>query len=112
DRKVREARIDSLQKEVNLKVTQLAADLGEAGHSIAWLIWAAKNNILTKGRIKSYDAEMHILLPKVLGDFVAVASLHESLGEVASVIAKELYKLDKEIGEICLLFTTKQNEAI
>ncbi|OPY99244.1 hypothetical protein A5906_26315 [Bradyrhizobium sacchari] len=102
--KVRAARADLLIKEVNLKVSQLAADLGAASHSMAWLIWAANNGTLTKQRIDSYDQEMHLVLPKVLGDVVAVASLDERLGKVASVIAAELYDLDKRLGDICLLF--------
>jgi hypothetical protein len=109
--KVRAARIDSLTKELNLKVSQLAADLGSASHSMAWLIWAANHEILTEKRIESYDTEMHLVLPKVLGGVVSVASLDERLGTTADTIAKELYQLDAELGDICLLFVSDREAA-
>jgi hypothetical protein len=103
--KVRAARADLLIKEVNLKVSQLAADLGAASHSMAWLTWAANHGTLTEKRIESYDEEMHLVLPKVLGGIVAVASLDERLGKVANGIAKDLYNLDEKLGRICVLFS-------
>ena len=109
--KVRAARADSLMKEVNLKVSQLATDLGAASHSMSWLTWAANHEILTKKRIESYDEEMHLVLPKVLGDVVAVASLDERLGKVANGIATDLYTLDARLGDICLLFHSDRDAA-
>ena len=102
--KLRAVRLDALLKEINLKVSQLAADLTAASHSMAWLTWAANHEILTKEKVESYDAEMHVILPKVLGDVVAVAALDEELEEIADDIARELYQLDAELGDACILF--------
>jgi hypothetical protein len=45
EKKIGAARLDLITKEVNTRVATLAANLGAAGHSMAWLVWAANNRV-------------------------------------------------------------------
>ena len=84
----------------------LSVDLATAAHSMTWLTWASNTTGLKAERIVSYDQEVHLALPKIMGGVVTVTALEADIGQKANEIALELYALDAEIGHACSAFET------
>jgi hypothetical protein len=68
-------------------------------HSMCWLTWDAKTRKkYNPDMMKKYDDEVHILMPRIIGNLAVMASLsaiHEELTE----FVEKMLRLDSQIGE-------------
>jgi hypothetical protein len=75
--KWRRARDDIKMSDLRSGLQQLIFTASLAAHSMCWLTWLADSDPVrvTKDRLDQYDAEMHKLLPQLLGNLAFVASI-------------------------------------
>jgi hypothetical protein len=82
-------------------VRQLTVAMESALHSMTWLAWAARISPeqFTAARVRSYDSEMHRLLPEIAGSLAVVVMLDSKAYAGLKAIADELFALDARIGK-------------
>src|SRR5262249_5371454 len=59
--------------------------------------------------IKTYDKEIHDILPKLLGDYISVAAVDKELGLISKEFVDHAHQVYEEIGTACLAW--KENRA-
>jgi hypothetical protein len=72
------------------------AELFVVQHAINWITWFAKHDpgVLNDDKIASYDAEVHLAFPKLLGTMATVAGLNLGVYKELRPIMQRLYDLD------------------
>ena len=100
------AREDALVQDLREAIQQLTVRMASALHSMCWLTWIAEERVtrVTAERIKSYDDDLHKLLPEIMGFLSTVAALDKDAYTRLSPIADKIYEVDYEIGKASLLF--------
>jgi len=106
------AREDALVQDLREAIQQLTVRMAAALHSMCWLTWIAEERVsrITVERIKSYDDELHKLLPEIMGFLSMVAALDKDAYTRLSPIADKIYEVDYEIGQASLLFEESPSE--
>jgi len=100
------AREDAIAQELRLAVLQLSIKMATALHSMCWLTWVAEDHSdhISSDRFKSYDDELHKLLPEIAGSLAAVAALDKDTYKQLAPITEQIYGIDFDIGEAGLLW--------
>lgn len=113
-RRTAQAREDAIGKEFAAAVQQLTIRMASALHSMCWLTWLAVNrgDRLTQSNLDAYDAELHKLLPEVLGYMSTVAALDQGVYEKLVPHVNELFTLDARIGSAGLSLDRNREAAV
>jgi hypothetical protein len=90
--------------DLRIGLQQLILTIASSAHSMCWLTWLANTDPgkVTKERLDQYDAEMHKLLPQLLGQHALVASLRPQTYWKLKDIIDELFDTDRAIGDASL----------
>jgi hypothetical protein len=90
----------TLRASVTDAVRQLTIVMAGALHSMCWLGWAARftPEQFTVARVRSYDAEMHRILPQIAGSLAAIVMIDSRAYAALKAIVDELYALDARLG--------------
>jgi|APTNR8051073442_1049403.scaffolds.fasta_scaffold68376_1 hypothetical protein len=109
--KWRRARDDLHTGDLRAGLQQLILTISAATHSMCWLTWLASADPtkLTQERVNKYDAEMHRLLPKLLGYHALVASLRPQTYRRFDALIGSIFKADRDIGNASLKFIEGQS---
>jgi|SRR5262249_22556227 len=102
--KLREARKDDLLRELGRRFQTMATDFGAAAHSMCSLTWQATHGNVTQEMIDRYNAEMHEILPKLVGGKTMIWALDPRLGDQLDEYVQLAYEFDEKIGIACLTF--------
>jgi hypothetical protein len=104
--KWRRTRDDAHTSDLRAGLQQLILTISSAAHSMCWLTWLADADAskLTKERVIQYDAEMHKVLPQLLGSHALVASLRPQTYRRFKDLIDEIFDVDRAIGNACLKF--------
>jgi hypothetical protein len=78
--------------------------------SMCALTWQASQDNVTQAMIDDYHAEVHAMLPKVIGGKIMVAALDPDLGYQLDVFVDLAREVDEKIGVACLAYA-KDNAA-
>jgi hypothetical protein len=82
-------------------------------HAINWITWFAKHDPdVLKDKIASYDAEVHLAFPKLLGTMATVARLNLRVYEELRPIMQGLYDLDARTAVALRQIKADQEAAI
>jgi len=104
-------REDELAREARQAIADLARSLGAAAHSMAWLTWMAANrpSVFNSRNIRSYDKEMHRILPQITGSQASLSSLSGKLFEEVQPLINEIHALDQKIARAGTRFLEGDN---
>jgi hypothetical protein len=102
--KLREARKDALLKELGARFQAVAMDFSAAAHSMCSLTWHAAQGNMTQTLIDDYNAEMHAILPKLIGGKIMVSALDTELGQQLDMYVDLAHEVDERIGIACLAY--------
>jgi hypothetical protein len=71
-------------------------------HELEWLTWHARHQpaALDAEMLRSYNTQVHAVIPKLLGTTAVVASLSVSLYSTLSRIGGELFNLDAQVASL------------
>jgi hypothetical protein len=113
-RRAAQTRDDSVAKAFAEAAQQLTIKMASALHSMCWLTWLAVNrgDRLTQANLDAYDAEIHKLLPEVLGYMSTVAALDSEAYEQLVPHVNELFALDGRIGQAGLHLDRDREKSI
>ena len=109
-KKLAEERKDALTRELGKYFQAMAVDFSALAHSMCWLTWQASQDNVTQAMIDDYHAEVHAMLPKVIGGKIMVAALDPDLGYQLDVFVDLAREVDEKIGVACLAYA-KDNAA-
>jgi len=108
--KLRGARQGAMLRELGRCFQAMATDFGSAAHSMCWLTWQASHGNMTQEMIDEYNAEIHEILPKLVGGKIMIWALDPKLGDQLDEYIQLAYEVDEKIGIACLTFE-KDNAA-
>jgi hypothetical protein len=97
---------DAFAKDLRTTVKELTTELAKAVHSMCWLCWLAKYgpSRLTQERVRQYDEEMHIALPRIMGLHAVIAGMDGEVHFALAPLVNRAIALDAVIGEAGLSF--------
>jgi hypothetical protein len=110
--KLRATRQRVLHKDFSQRFQSLANDLAAAAHCMCWFTWSATHDKINDEIVKTYDMEMHDILPKLLGDYISVAAVDEELGLISKKFVDHAHEVDEKIGTACLAYEGNQAEGM
>jgi hypothetical protein len=108
--KLREERKDALSRELGTHFQAVAVDFSALAHSMCWLTWQAGQGNVSQAMIDDYNAEIHAILPKVVGGKIMVGALDPELGYQLDTFVDLAREVDEKIGIACLAYA-KDNAA-
>jgi hypothetical protein len=108
--KLREGRKDALLRELGTCFRTVAVDFSSAAHSMCWLTWQADHGNMTQKMIDDYNAEIHAILPKLIGGKIMIGALDPELGDQLDLFVDLTHEVDEKIGIACLTYA-KDNAA-
>ena len=108
--KLREERKDALLGELGECFQRVAIDLGAAAHSMCWLTWQATHGNVSQKLIDDYNAEIHAVLPRLVGGKIMIWSLDPGLGDRLDLFVDLAHEVDEKIGIACATYA-KDNAA-
>ena len=98
-KKITETRVQLVYKETSDKVYQLAVDLSAASYLFLWLTWCAKHDDLDEKTLERYWADIQKIMPRLYGDYVALAALDDEIGSVAGRLVDKADDLEVAISK-------------
>jgi hypothetical protein len=104
--KLREGRQDALSRELGKHFQAVATDFSALAHSMCWLTWQADHGNMTQHMIDDYHAEIHAVLPKLIGGKIMVGALDPELGYQLDLFIDLAREVDEKIGIACLAYAT------
>lgn len=88
-----------LSRELRSWIADVAHEMLSVQHSMEWVCWFAfRGASIGKDMISSYQSEIHLHFPKLLGNLAVVASLNMGVYEKLASLAETLYGLDSHIA--------------
>lgn len=107
------AREEALAQDLRKAIQDLTTRMAAALHSMCWLTWSAdvRPERITRAQIDQYDAELHKLLPEIIGGLTAVAALDPPAFLKLSPLGEEIYALDYDVGQACLTLDIEPADA-
>ena len=105
-----EQRKDALTRELGKHFQAMAVDFSSLAHSMCWLTWQAGQGNMSQAMVDDYNAEVHAVLPKVVGGRIMVGALDAELGYELDVFVDLAREVDEKIGLACLAYA-KENAA-
>jgi hypothetical protein len=104
---------DAKVKRLDDTFSQLTVKLASALHSMCWITWIAYEAParVTQEQVTAYDNEMHTILPEILGSWSQIASLSMEAHSLAEPAVRSVFRLDAEIGKVCLDIVDQQAKA-
>lgn len=94
------------------RLGQVALDLAAVAHSTCWLTWSASRNYVNDKLINDYNAEIHQILPRIIGSHIALASADRYLGQLTRKLVLDAHEVDEKIGEACIAYETNRANGI
>jgi hypothetical protein len=93
-------REDALASDLRTTISGLITNIASGLHSICWLTWDLDHRPgpLQPERIATYDADMHGLLPRLLGGVAAVATIDKETAVELRVFVENIIEIDYKIG--------------
>ena len=79
---------------------------------MCWFTWSATHDKINDEIVKTYDMEMHDILPKLLGDYISVAAVDAELGLISKKFVDQAHEVDEKIGTACLAYEGNQAEGM
>jgi hypothetical protein len=98
------ARRSDLDTQLQAAVQRFTIAVCSLLHSVCWLTWDAT----ARGRLKEqiverYDAEIHRLSPRIVGQLAVIAMLSPQVCRSLAPFADRAFRLDAEVGEAIVL---------
>jgi hypothetical protein len=108
--RLREGRKDALLGELGTCFQRVAIDLGAAAHSMCWLTWQAAHGNMSQKMIDDYNAEIHAVMPRLIGGKIRIWALDPGLGDQLDLFVDLAHEVDEKIGIACATYA-KDNAA-
>jgi hypothetical protein len=108
--RLREARSDALLGELGTSFQRVAIDVSAAAHSMCWLTWQAANGHMTQKMIDDYNAEIHTVMPRLVGGKIKIWAMDPGLGDKLDMFVDLTHEVDEKIGIACATYA-KDNAA-
>jgi hypothetical protein len=94
------ARSQVLDAELREAVRQLTVAVSSVLHSMCWLTWDSKaRRRIDPEMVRRYDAELHDLSPKIIGQLAVIAALSPNTHMKLDPFVSRVFRHDAQIGD-------------
>ncbi|HEY1363275.1 MAG TPA: hypothetical protein VGF60_13625 [Xanthobacteraceae bacterium] len=105
---LREARKAALLKELGIRFQAIATDFSAAAHSMCWLTWQAAHGGVSQKMLDDYHAEMHAILPRLIGGKIMISALDPAVGDQLELFVDLAHEVEEEIAAACATYANDE----